>query len=88
MKKTVEKFDILKLLGGFNLLSGPVVGKLIHQVIVILVVLGILAGIWYKMFYQRTQLQKAEEITNITEVAEDRGFRLFEVKVGFFKFSI
>ncbi len=76
-----EKFDVGKLLRGFNIFSGATLGKLTQQIIVILIVLGIAAGVWYKMFGQRTDNtnQTAGQITNITE--KDNGFRILGIEL-------
>ena len=72
-----EPFDVGKLLRGFNFFSGATFGKLLQQVIVIIVVLALVGGIWYKLFGQRTvgeeTTQQAEQITNIEQ---DKGFRI------------
>ena len=68
-----EPFDVGKLIRGFNLFNGATFGKLLQQVIVIILVLAIAVGVWYKMFGQRTQVQQAEQITNIEQ---DKGFRI------------
>jgi len=47
---TAEKFDIAKLMRGFNIFSGANTGKLIYTLIIIAIALGI----FYKVFIQRT----------------------------------
>ena len=76
-----EKFDIGKLARGFNIFNGKSLGKLIQQVLVILAVLALIGGIWYKMFGQRTEntTQNAEKITNIDK--RDNGFRVLGIEL-------
>ena len=76
-----EKFDIGKLLRGFNIFNGGNLGKIIQQVLIILIVIGILTGVWYKLFGQRTEHteQHAESITNITE--RENGFRVLGIEL-------
>jgi len=75
-----EPFDVGKLIRGFKIWNGAIFGKLTQQVIVILIVLAILGGIWYKMFGQRTAhtTQKAEQITNIEQ---DKGWRVLGIEL-------
>ena len=74
-----EKFDVGKLARGFNIFSGASLGKLIYTAIMVLIVLAIVGGLWYKLFGQRTvgeeTKQQAEQIINIEK--KDAGFRLF-----------
>lgn len=81
--KSGERFDIGKLLRGFNIFSGPALGKLIYQIIVILAVLAVCWGIWYKMFYQKTigeqTTQHAKQIVNIEE--KEDGFRVLGIEI-------
>ena len=77
-----EPFDIRKLLRGFNIFNGAALGKIIYQAIIILIVLALVAGIWYKMFGQRTEntTQHADQITNV-EPPEKDGFNLIKIKI-------
>jgi len=78
-----ERFDIGKLLRGFNIFSGPILGKLIQQAVIVLVILAVVGGLWYKLFGQRTvgeeTKQVAEHITNIEE--KDDGFRILGLEL-------
>jgi len=76
-----ERFDIGKFFRGFAFWKGPVFGKLMQQVLLILAVLALLGGIWYKVFGQRTEhtTQQAQQITNIEE--KDKGFRVLGLEL-------
>lgn len=75
-------FDIKKLLSGFNIFNGATLGKLLWNVIVTIIVIALVAGIWYKMFGQRTEntTQTADQITNV-EPADKDGFNLIKIKI-------
>ena len=78
-----ERFDIGKLVRGFNVFSGPILGKLIQQVLVIVIVLAAVGGLWYKLFGQRTvgeeTTQTAQQITNIEE--REDGFKVLGIEL-------
>ena len=75
------KFLWSKFLGGFNVFSGAIFGKILHQVIIWAICASIAVGIWYKVFKQRTEVQHqtAESITNV-ETKSD-GFNLIKIKI-------
>ena len=77
-----KKFSWLKWFGGFAFWRGATFGKLLWNIVVTLLVLGLVVGVWYKMFYQRTEVQQAEQITNVESEKKD-GFNLlkFEFKI-------
>ena len=79
----VERFDIGKLIRGFNIFSGPALGKIIYIVVIFLVLAAICVGIWYKLFGQRTigeqSHQQAQQITNIEE--KESGFRVLGIEL-------
>jgi len=76
-----ERFDIGKLFRGFAFWRGKIFGKLVQQIIVILAVLALVGGIWYKMFGQRTEIttQHAQQITNIEQ--REKGFRILGIEL-------
>ena len=76
-----EKFDVGKLLRGFNIFNGAIFGKVIWNVSITLIVLAIIAGVWYKLFGQRTEAthQTAEQITNIEKGSD--GFRVLGIEL-------
>lgn len=76
-----EKFDIGKLLRGFNIFTGAGFGQFIYTASITLVVILIVGGILWRAFLKQDapidqSSQQAETIHNV-EVAKDRGFRLF-----------
>ena len=78
-----ERFDIGKLVRGFNIFNGPALGKLIQQALVVLIILAVVGGLWYKLFGQRTvgeeTHQQAKQITNIEK--KDAGFRILGIEL-------
>ena len=73
------KFTAGKFFAGFNIFNGATFGKLLWNIVVTLLVIGLVVGVWYKMFYQRTEVQQAEQITNVETKAD--GFNLIKIKI-------
>jgi len=73
------KFSFVKFLSGFNIFNSVTLAKIIWNIIITLIVIALVVGIWYKIFYQRTQEQNAAQITNVTESRD--GFNLIKIKI-------
>ena len=77
-----EKFDVGKLIRGFNPLNGQNFGKLIYYLVIVCVALGV----FYVLFIRPTQktTQNAQQI--ITNVTDESAFELQlippKIKVG------
>ena len=76
------KFVWSKFLGGFNIFSGAIFGKILHQVIIWVICGAVAYGIWYKTFKERTEQhnQTAQTITNVQPEEKD-GFNLIKIKL-------
>lgn len=80
-------FSIAKFFSGFNIFNGEKFGKILYHMVITLIILALVAGVWYKMFYQRAEVQQAGTITNITQQsAEDAIF--IGVKIGGLKLGL
>lgn len=79
-------FSIATLFAGFKLWQGEKFGKFLYHAIVTLLIIALLGGVWYKMFYQRTAVdqstQTAEHITNITQEAPKDDIVFVGIKIG------
>ena len=79
-----EKFDVGKLVRSFNPFIGVNFGKLIYYLVIVCIALGV----FYVLFIRPTQktTQKAEQMTNITNVTDESAFELQlippKIKVG------
>ena len=74
-----EKFDIGKLLRGFNIFNGANFGKWVYIIVIcVLVQVGTIVG---QRFLQsrETSHQTAENITNIEQ--EEKGFKVFSLEL-------
>ena len=73
-------FSITKLLGGFNILNGEKLGKMLYYLAIIAVCLGV----FWKLFIAPTNVdqssQQAEQITNITQETP-KGFSLIRLSI-------
>ena len=76
-------FSFPKFFAGFNIFNGATFGKLLWNIVITLLVIGLVVGVWYKMFYQRTEAQHAEQITNVESEKKD-GFNLFKLEFKLF----
>lgn len=78
-----ERFDVGKLFRGFNIFNGSALGTIIHQAVIVIAILALIGGLWYKLFGQRTvgeeTSQQAENITNVDSTAKDK-FNILKVK--------
>jgi len=77
-----ERFDIGKLIRGFNVFKGEILGRVIFTVIIACFV----CGIFYVLFFRPTQktTQNAQQI--VTNVTDENAFELQlippKIKVG------
>ena len=88
-----EKFDIGKLFRGFNIFSGASIGKLIYTSGVIILILSIIWGIYWKVFLKTDapidqSSQQADNITNITQLEPKEDLIFLGLKVGSIKLGI
>ena len=49
---------LIRLLGGFNLFKSEKLGKFIYHAIITLIVIAVLACIFWKVFFQRTTTER------------------------------
>ena len=85
-------FDIKKFLGGFAFWKAEKFGKLVYNLIIIAICLGV----FYVMFVKRTEVkkttQKADTIENITISQTESAFELQlippKVQIGGFKLKL
>jgi hypothetical protein len=63
-----EKFDIGKLLRGFNVFKGEVLGKIIFYVVIACIVCGVFYVLFVRPTHKTTQ---TGTITNVTEIKQD-----------------
>ena len=61
-----DKFDVGKLIRGFNIFSGPNIGKLIYYVIITSIVLCVFYVVFFKQT-QKTTNNAQQMITNVTD---------------------
>jgi len=87
-----EKFNILKLFSGFNIFSGEKLGKLIFQVIIVILCLWLF---WAKFIYQPKTSQTSQKATTMTNITMNQTESAFElqllppkVQIGGFKFKL
>lgn len=77
-----DKFDVGKLIRGFNILSGPNLGKLIYYVIIT----SIVFCVFYVVFFKQTQKTTNNAQQMITNVTDESALELQlippKVKVG------
>jgi flagellar basal body-associated protein FliL len=85
----VEQWSWAKFFGGFNIFNPAVRGKLMVQVIMIIIVLSIIGGVTYALFVKRTehQEQHAQTITNVDTTEKKDGFNLFKLDFKIFGFG-
>lgn len=79
----MERFDIGKLVRGFNIFNGANLGKLIYYLVIVAIALAIFWRAFLKTDQKTTQ--KATTITNVTQVKEERyllGVEIFGLKLG------
>ena len=81
-------FDVGKLIRGFNIFNGDVLGKLIWNIAITLLVIAVVGLVLWKLFIAptNTQHQKAQTITNITQTKEDTFF--LGIKIGTAKLGL
>lgn len=85
-----EKFDVGKLIRGFNPLNGQNLGKLAYYLVIVCLALGA----FYVLFIRPTQktTQRAEQMTNITNVTDESAvdLQLFppKIKIGGLKLKL
>jgi len=79
-------FDIKKFFGGFAFWQGEKLGKIVFQVIIIVLCLWLFWAKFIHITPTTTNKQKATNITNITSVKEESAFELQlippSIKVG------
>jgi hypothetical protein len=85
-----ERFDIGKLIRGFAIWKGEVLGKVIFVVIIVIVALGVFYVLFIRPTHRTTQ--KAETITNTTinQVEDAVDLTLFppKIKIGGVKLKL
>ena len=79
----MEKFDLAKLLQGFNVTKGVNVGKIMHIVIIVAVCLGI----FYKTFIAKTIDQQQDQKVTITD-SKIKSLNLGQSKEDSSKYSV
>lgn len=79
-------FSIATFLSGFKIWQGEKLGKFLYHGIVTLLIIALLGGVWYRLFYQRTEVdqssQQADTITNITQEAPKDDVVFVGIKIG------
>lgn len=81
-------FSIVKLLSGFALWRGANFGKLLYNLAIIAICLGVFWKLFIAPSNVKHETQQAETITNITQVKEESGSSWFSLRVWGLKLEI